>query len=237
MNLLSASLLLTAAAMRMPGPSPPPLYSAREVAARGAVLPLDCVWEPSITIGSTHAVLSYNVKTRIFSTRRTGFAVYDRASAQWTYEGLVPEPTSPALTDSFDSSVVSTDATTFVVIAEARDSGATARLVMSRITVSGTPSATAWASTITNAANDAIDKPWGIAGDQSGEVFLTMSHTPGAETPGYAYQRTVDNGTTWYPTSIADAAIKVNGSRVLGYFCAQPTLAPDGSYYIAYMQN
>ncbi len=41
--------------------------SEPDVAARGTALPLDCVWEPSVAIGSTHAVLLFSVETRILA--------------------------------------------------------------------------------------------------------------------------------------------------------------------------
>lgn len=95
--LFSTSLAVTSAfAQRI-------MFSPREVAAHGTDLPLEDVWEPSIAMNATHAVTAFNVKSRFpAGTRRTGYAMLDRATEIWT-EALVPESGGGALfADSFD---------------------------------------------------------------------------------------------------------------------------------------
>lgn len=68
--------------------------------------------------------------------------------------------------------------------------------------------------------------------------MIVMDNPPGPETPGgYAYQRSTDGGVTWHPSNVDDMAIKVDGQRITGTFCAQQALASDGSYFMAYAED
>lgn len=72
-----------------PGPPPPlpPLFSAREVAAKGISESARSVWEPSVAAIPDWALSLFNVGDR--STPRTGYSLYDRASGEWVSEGTM----------------------------------------------------------------------------------------------------------------------------------------------------
>ncbi len=221
--------------------APSSSFFEREVAAHGLSLPAEHAWEPALVMDANWAIGVFNRRYRGLPLRRTGWAIYRRSDNQWVDEGLIPEPTSPLINNSVDASIASAGGNTFVITALAKE-GTADRVVVSELSVSGmnppqlAPFFSAWTAT-GEFGDHAIDKPWTIAGDGTNEYFTVFIDTPANQSPGYGYQRSTDGGQTWHPSSVADMAIKVDGSRVLGYFCAQSSLAPDGTYFIAYMKN
>ena len=175
------------------------------------------VRETAIAAGE-HKVIALFMEGAPVVSRPVYYTIYDIQSGIWS-EGIVP---MGIFVDVADPSIVYDPQSCDFVLTAIGQNSLTAHVVVARYDARDAKFSS-WVS-VHQGAGLSLDKTWIVAGEP-GEFYIVYWRTP-----GYAYRRWTAGGDTW-----EGGDITVDSRRVLGGWCAQPTVAGDGPLYVAYM--